>query len=74
MPPPEVDEWRRIIQPGDRYLFCTDGLTNMVPEPEIAEHLRLCQDPHETLRSLLARANARGGLDNVTAVLLLAEK
>jgi len=74
VPPPEVDEWRRIIQPGDRYLFCTDGLTNMVPEPEIAEHLRLCQDPHETLRSLLARANARGGLDNVTAVLLLAEK
>ena len=72
--PPEVDEWRRIIQPGDRYLFCTDGLTNMVPESEIAEHLRLCQYPHETLRSLLARANARGGLDNITAVLLLAEK
>jgi serine/threonine protein phosphatase PrpC len=46
----------------------------MVPESEIAEHLRLCQYPHETLRSLLARANARGGLDNITAVLLLAEK
>lgn len=73
LPPPEVDESMRTIQPGDCYLFCTDGLTNMVPEPEIAELLGVCRDPDETLRGLLARAIKRGGLDNITGVILLAD-
>lgn len=73
LPPPEVDEYLQIIQPGDCYLFCTDGLTNMVPESEIAELLGACRDPDETLRALVSRAIKRGGLDNITGVILLAD-
>jgi protein phosphatase len=60
-------------QPGDVYLLCSDGLTGMVPEGEI---LRVVKDNTEDLekacRVLIDTANERGGLDNVTAILVKA--
>jgi protein phosphatase len=58
-------------KPGDVFLLCSDGLTGMVPESEIlrvvtsnnGDMLRACQQ-------LIDAANERGGLDNVTAVLV----
>ena len=56
---------------GDVFLLCSDGLTGMVPESEI---LRVVasreQDLEQACRDLIDAANARGGLDNVTAVLV----
>ena len=58
------------IKSGDVYLLCSDGLTGMVPEDEI---LRVVAD-HEKLedacQELINKANERGGLDNVTAILV----
>jgi serine/threonine protein phosphatase PrpC len=58
-------------QPGDVYLLCSDGLTGMVPENEI---LRLVTANNGDLKAacqqLIDAANERGGLDNVTAVLV----
>ena len=57
--------------PGDVYLLCSDGLTGMVPEEEI---LRVVNEHHDDLpracQELIDRANERGGLDNVTAILV----
>lgn len=56
---------------GDVFLLCSDGLTGMVPESEI---LRVVasreEDLEQACRDLIDAANARGGLDNVTAVLV----
>jgi protein phosphatase len=58
-------------QPGDVYLLCSDGLTGMVPEEEI---LRVVSENSENLetacQTLIDLANERGGLDNVTAILV----
>ena len=58
-------------QPGDLYLLCSDGLTGMVPEEEI---LRLVSENAANLeiacQQLIDVANQRGGLDNITAVLV----
>ncbi len=56
---------------GDVYLLCSDGLTGMVPEDEI---LRLVTESGDDLQKacqqLIDTANDRGGLDNVTAILV----
>jgi PPM family protein phosphatase len=58
-------------KPGDVFLLCSDGLTGMVPESEI---LRLVTssngDMLKACQQLIDAANERGGLDNVTAVLV----
>jgi protein phosphatase len=58
-------------KPGDVYLLCSDGLTGMLPEEEI---LRVVNDNIDDLeracQELIDRANERGGLDNVTAILV----
>lgn len=59
------------VRPGDVYLLCSDGLTGMVPEPEILRLVAGCQgDLEKACRDLIDAANERGGLDNVTAVLV----
>jgi len=58
-------------KPGDVYLLCSDGLTGMLPEDEI---LRVVNDNLDDLeracQQLIDHANERGGLDNVTAILV----
>lgn len=52
--------------PGDRFLLCSDGLWGPVPEPEIAIVLGF-EAPELAVKKLIAKANERGGPDNVTA-------
>jgi len=66
----EVDIYEEEVQPGDRVLICTDGLTDMVEDEDIYEHLATVDDPQDTAQKLLNLALSRGGLDNVTIVLL----
>jgi len=64
----EIDTQVLKAEPGDMYLLCSDGLTNLVPEEEIRDML-ISKSFQEALRDLVALANERGGDDNITAVL-----
>jgi PPM family protein phosphatase len=55
---------------GDRYLLCSDGLFNEVPEPGIAAVLRQVDDPAEAADELVRLAVEGGGRDNVTVVVV----
>ncbi len=68
-----VDVSELQVQAGDIYLLCSDGLTGMLPDADIRERLGSGRSLHEICRSLVNEANARGGLDNVTVVLLSIE-
>jgi serine/threonine protein phosphatase PrpC len=52
----------------DRYIFCSDGLTTMLADEEIAETVGAHEDPQELCRALLDLANDKGGVDNITVV------
>ncbi|MDR0220966.1 MAG: protein phosphatase 2C domain-containing protein, partial [Lachnospiraceae bacterium] len=54
---------------GDRYLICSDGLTDMVTEEEIGKTLACCEDPGDCVKALADSALAKGGVDNITIVL-----
>jgi PPM family protein phosphatase len=56
------------LQPGDRILLCSDGLTEMVSNDEIAATLDALDDPELACRNLVERANDAGGRDNVTVI------
>ena len=57
------------VRAGDRLLLCTDGLTEMVSDEEIAATLSAENDPEAATRTLLDAANERGGRDNITIVI-----
>lgn len=67
-PEVEVDVDEIDVIPRDVLLFCSDGLTRMVTEPEIAGCLQAETDPGAAAQKLVDLANERGGLDNVTVV------
>src|SRR5262249_7161723 len=54
---------------GDQLLLCTDGLTDMLPNEEIARILAQGAPPQQAVDVLISAALERGGKDNVTAVL-----
>jgi protein phosphatase len=53
---------------GDRFLLCSDGLSNLVETDEIRITLAGERDPAEVCKSLVALANERGGDDNITVI------
>lgn len=57
-------------EPGDRLLLCSDGLTRVVGEDEISQHLADLREPQEAIRTLIDLANERGGPDNISVVVL----
>lgn len=62
------------LQAGDRYLICSDGLTDMVPERRIAEILgRSSRTVEEQAALLMEEALSAGGRDNVTIILAYVE-
>ena len=69
-PEVDIDEW--LIDPvaGDRFLLCSDGLTNEVDDNAIAEQLSTDEDPSATAKRLVRLANEHGGRDNSTAVVV----
>jgi PPM family protein phosphatase len=69
-----VDVRELEVKAGDLYLLCSDGLTGMLSDADIRERLSSGRDLHEICRSLVNDSNARGGIDNVTVVLLKIEE
>ena len=68
----EVDRRTRSLQDGDQVLFCTDGLTNMVADDTIAAILTGTDDLVEAAEALVEAADAAGGIDNTTVVVVRA--
>lgn len=66
--PPDVDVITRLIAAGDRYIFCTDGVTRMLPDSELGSLLMGIDDPKAAIEEIVGLAVRRGGPDNATAV------
>jgi protein phosphatase len=65
-PQPEIV--KLALEPNDLLLLCSDGLTKHVPDAEIATILSNGRPLAECCKTLVARANADGGTDNITVV------
>lgn len=66
----DVDVREHPAEPTDRYLMCSDGLSDMVSDDEIADlAARFGSDLQGMGQSLVMRANDRGGRDNISVVL-----
>jgi len=68
-PEVEVDTWTYPARAGDVVLLCSDGLTSMVEESQVADVLRTESDLDRAGERLIHAANEAGGRDNITVVL-----
>lgn len=57
-------------QSGDKFLLCSDGLTNEIPDPSLELLMNLPVGPGQTVDMMIEAANAHGGNDNITAVVV----
>ncbi len=64
-----VEVVRVDVQPGDRFLLCSDGIHAPVPERALKAALG-GHPPADAARTLIERANANGGPDNATAIVI----
>ena len=58
------------VQPGDRFLLCSDGLTEELKDKEIAEHLKSIKACEAVATALVESAKQHGGKDNITVILV----
>jgi PPM family protein phosphatase len=68
-PDVEVETFTAPARAGDVYLLCSDGLTGMITEAQVAEILRAGPPLERRAHQLIDAANAGGGRDNITVVL-----
>jgi serine/threonine protein phosphatase PrpC len=61
------------IVPGDKYLLCSDGLTNTLTELEMLQALESMSTPDEAVRALIGRSVEAGSEDNIAAVVLFCD-
>ena len=66
----EADIYTGTLEVGDLYLLASDGLTGMVEDSQLSRILESRQAPGRLVDTLIAEANRRGGLDNITAVVV----
>jgi protein phosphatase len=66
----DVDVQEIEVEPGDLFLLCSDGLTTMLSDEEIRTHLATDKALEDRCAALVEHANARGGVDNITVILL----
>lgn len=64
-----VDIYRRKVQTGESYVLCTDGLSGLVETSEILNEIKT-HGSETGLAHLIDLANARGGDDNITALVV----
>jgi protein phosphatase len=69
-PEVEPDLYAGEARTGDIYLVASDGLTGMVDDRRLAQLLMSRAEPDRKVQALIAEANARGGLDNITAIVI----
>lgn len=61
------------LQPGDRLLLCSDGLSTEIEDPVIRQIVMSAASPQEACRQLTEAANAAGGRDNITTIIVQME-
>lgn len=71
--PEQIHTWPKgdqlTLQPGDLFLLCSDGLTDVVNDKQIEQTVARYQ-PQDAVRKLIDLANSAGGPDNITVLLL----
>lgn len=66
----EVDEVMRRLSPGASILLCSDGLWGVVGDEGILATVAKYPDPQQACEELIIAANAKGGPDNITVILV----
>ena len=67
----EIDFFDIKLEEGQRFLLCTDGLTNMVENSEILETIRSAAgEGNDPAEALVNKANENGGRDNISVVVV----
>jgi serine/threonine protein phosphatase PrpC len=66
----QIDVFKQQIHPGDILLSCSDGLWEMIRDPQITDILNAAPDPQTACAQLIETANTNGGEDNVSAVVV----
>jgi protein phosphatase len=72
--PPEIDLSDLPVLPGDRFVFCTDGVTRLVFEREIRDLVGRLDDPAAIAGTLVEMALQRGGPDNATVAVVIVDE
>jgi serine/threonine protein phosphatase PrpC len=70
----EIDALTIDLVAHDTFVLCTDGLSNLLDEPDIYDIVKSCDTTEEVSKNLVAMANHRGGTDNVTVVVVQVEE
>jgi serine/threonine protein phosphatase PrpC len=68
-----VDMAERTLAPGDRLVLCSDGLWEMIRNEGVEDVLMQEADPQLACNLLVARANAAGGADNISVIVVQVE-
>jgi serine/threonine protein phosphatase PrpC len=66
----EADVLQGELQAGDIYLAASDGLTGMVEDPQLKKIMESKPTPGAMVNAMITEANKRGGLDNITAIVV----
>ena len=69
-PDVEPDVYRGEMRTGDLFLVASDGLTGMVDDRRLGQLLGSRAEPDRKVQALISEANGRGGLDNITAIIV----
>ena len=67
-----LDVGEHVVSPGDLFLLCSDGLTDMLPDDAIAQLLKSTSSDDILAQTLVDAANAEGGKDNISVILVRA--
>ena len=67
-----LDVGEHVVSPGDLFLLCSDGLTDMLPDQAIAQLLKNSTPTDNLVQTLIDAANAAGGKDNISVILVRA--
>ncbi|CAN2042902.1 PPM family protein phosphatase [Candidatus Magnetomoraceae bacterium gMMP-15] len=68
------DTYIRYLKKGTALLLCSDGLSGMLTDREILEIVRSSKNSEDGVKRLISEANARGGNDNISIILMKEEK
>ncbi|HXU38797.1 MAG TPA: Stp1/IreP family PP2C-type Ser/Thr phosphatase, partial [Blastocatellia bacterium] len=66
----DIDIVRRKLKSGDTLMLCSDGLNGMLGDDQIRDILLVNADPNNAAKELVVAANAAGGVDNTSVIVV----